>query len=367
MFHSHWCFLFGAAVAASLLTCRGEARADDSRDASSTLVASSGTQAGAAQGECNSALCSGCEECGCGYFYANAEAVFLAALGGTQRCTTFDITSNVVSNTIALPETGCDTNGGMVATPRITLGYQSDCCWGFDVRYWRMQEPTDVNDLDAATWCGADQQKCFRAETLDLEATRLFCVGDTQMQWAFGACYGEFEQSACLNACYSLNGDCCAGYANARNAFGGAGLTTALSCVRPIGCGNFSLFYSLRASLLFDSNATASAQTMTTYEDVDTIWTNGCKSISASDMGNLFIGELEVGGQWNYALKCLPANAFVRAAFEYQYWGESSGCSAACSSSEGNLDRMLGTACAQCCGNTHANLIGFSIGTGITY
>ena len=162
-------------------------------------------------------------------------------------------------------DTSCVANGGLIATPRVTLGYQGEC-WGFDVRYWRMQEPTELNSLGVQEWCGADQQTCFRAETLDLEATRLFCWGETQMQWSFGVRYGEFEQSSGLMAYQAVNAplgtDLYAGFANARHAFGGVGLTTALTGVRPVGCGNFSLFYSLRASLLWDSNATTSVQTL---------------------------------------------------------------------------------------------------------
>ncbi len=159
---------------------------------------------------------------------------------------------------------------------------------------------------------GADQQACFRAETLNVEATRLFCWGDTQMQWTFGVGYADFEQSTSLAAYQLCGNDVYAGYATARNAFGGIGLTTSLTGIRPIGCGNFNLFYSARASLLWDNNAVTSVDTLATYESGSGGWANGVNGAAAGDVGNLFIGEIEVGGQWNYALKCLPANAFIR-------------------------------------------------------
>ena len=40
---------------------------------------------------------------------------------------------------------------------------------------------------------------------------------------------------------------------------------------------------------------------------------------------DLFIGEVQAGIEWDFALRCLPAKAFFRTAFEYQYWDGSSG------------------------------------------
>ena len=37
----------------------------------------------------------------------------------------------------------------------------------------------------------------------------------------------------------------------------------------------------------------------------------------------MFIGEFQVGGEWDFDLQCVCAKAFVRAAFEYQYWKDS--------------------------------------------
>ena len=214
---------------------------------------------------------------------------------------------------------------------------------------------------------GADQQGLFQAETLDLEATRLFCWGDTQMQWAFGVRYGEFQQASALTAYELCGSDQYAGFASSRLAFGGVGLTSSLTGVRPIGCGNFNLFYSLRASLLWDTNTTTSVNTLAMYQAGDGGWADEFNGANAGTKGNLFIGEIEVGGQWNYALKCIPANAFIRAAFEYQYWGVTSDSCAAAFSGAGSLDGTLGVASAISGGCGHTNLLGFAVGAGITY
>ena len=44
---------------------------------------------------------------------------------------------------------------------------------------------------------------------------------------------------------------------------------------------------------------------------------------------NLFIGEIQLGLEWDYALRCMPANAFCRVALEYQRWSGGQGYSAA--------------------------------------
>ena len=48
---------------------------------------------------------------------------------------------------------------------------------------------------------------------------------------------------------------------------------------------------------------------------------------STSVDDNLFIGEIQLGLEWDYALRCLPANAFCRVAVEYQRWTGGTGLS----------------------------------------
>jgi hypothetical protein len=177
------------------------------------------------------------------------------------------------------------------------------------------------------------------------------------MQWAFGVRYGQFDETAAL-ALYENIDDPYFAYINARNTFGGVGLTTALTGVRPIGCGNFSLFYAVRASLLWDAKARNSISGFTTYQaEANT------PAVADEGPGTLFIGEVQGGGQWSYQLKCRPACAFVRTAFEYQYWGVTSEASTASTTSQAvSADSLVSTG-----GNAHTHLIGFNVGAGISY
>ena len=147
MNRSHWCLVFGVVAAASLLLCQSQALADDLLDASYTPVATAGTSAGAAHGACCQETCIPWEGCGCcgNHFYGSAEALFLAPIG-SQRDACYEI-DNARGRVLGHYDTDCVDNGGLIATPRITLGYQGEC-WGCEVRYRRMQEPTELNDLD---------------------------------------------------------------------------------------------------------------------------------------------------------------------------------------------------------------------------
>ena len=364
MYRSNWHFVFGVVAAGALLMCQSayqsKARADDLSVASTESAASADTSPGATRGDSVEAAClptNGCD--GCGHFYANAEAVFLACIG-TQRFLTV-ATGEPAANFLGAGfDTGQGANEGLVATPRITLGYQGPC-WGLEVRYWRMQNGKEVNDWLDDNLIGLEQVSGFRAETVDLEATRLFCWGKSQMQWAFGVRYGQFDETAAL-ALYEDIEDPYFEYINARNTFGGVGLTTALTGVRPIGCGNFSLFYAVRASLLWDPKASNSISGLSTFgAEANT------PIVSDEGPGTLFIGEVQGGGQWSYQLKCRPACAFVRAAFEYQYWNVTSEASSDPIYSKGIPAGPLQEQIIPTGGNAHTHLIGFNVGAGISY
>ena len=71
--------------------------------------------------------------------------------------------------------------------------------------------------------------------------------------------------------------------------------------------------------------------------------------------------------QWDIPLKCIPANAFVRGAFEYQYWGTSGCTEASATAFAGVLRGVNGYAVGSSGSESHVNLLGFSLGTGVTW
>ncbi len=344
----NWTLVFVSLAAVGLLVCQSAAFAQEAdlpvapMPSSVTPVAFS-LAASTTPVVTPAAPCMTCGEgcgcgCGCGcdrHWYAGVEALWLDPVGAQKITLSGD--DHVFSST---------EDSRMIISPRITLGWQGDC-WGIEARYWQMGQDTNVNMyayLDRDTGAGYYSQTQFAAETFDLEVTRLFTYGCTNFQWAGGVRYGQFHQGVELAAAES--DPPYAGFAASQLNFDGVGLTTALTGIRPVGCGNFNLFYSLRLSWLWDNNASGYA----IDGDLD-------PSTDKSD-ASLFIGEIEAGGQWNMALKCIPANAFIRASFEYQYWNVTDrDFYGPRSVPEGMTDT----------GKGHVNLVGFGIGAGITY
>ena len=128
----------------------------------------------------------------------------------------------------------------------------------------------------------------------DLEITRRFCIGDTQMQFAAGVCYGQLDQSSYLSANDLYGGGLYSGSVLSYRNFSGAGLTSALAGVRPIGCCDscLKLFYSARASILWDNHTNAGVDAWASY-GTGGGYAPGFEAGYADNSASLFVGELE--------------------------------------------------------------------------
>ncbi len=296
-----------------------------------------------------------CEEgcgCGCGcccdrHWIVSVEGLWLAPIGN-QRTATYTIDGDTYSAAAEAETT-------LSMSPRVTVGWQGEC-WGVQARYWQMEQTDNGVNVAPDEGYGYIAGQYFRAETFDIEVTRLFCLGETNFQWSGGVRYGELNQAALLTVVEAGSG-LHAGWAASALRFDGAGLTSSLTGVHSIGCKNFNLFASVRTSILWDNNALAAAAAGAASTSVHPVPDGDVEVSNAS----LFIGELEIGGQWNLALKCVPANAFVRASFDYQYWTTNDMTTAYATSTASG-----GVATANS-GNGHNNLVGFGITTGLTW
>ena len=274
---------------------------------------------------------------------------------------------------IANEETFGDFHGGVPSglfiTPRVTLGYQGEC-WGVQARYWRMEEGTDRqvpgigrNIFDNNSACGL-----FRAETVDLEGTRLFCWQDWKNQLAFGVRYAQLDEMSASSATQAVDGALFSGSSYARNEFGGAGLTLGLSGYRPVNCRCFNLFYNVRGSMLWDDRALSIAQTQSTVYTPDTGLAGSENGTLARGNGTMFIGEVQIGTQWNFQLCHNCADAFVRVALEYQYWNtqNTGGADSFSDAFVSDGTTITGHAVAHA-GDSRTDLIGFTVATGFTW
>jgi hypothetical protein len=379
MSRSKWSPMVASLVALGLLLCGNIARGDElasapSPDAivstASAPTAAPEKAAGSVQQACNA----GCVEQSCNgemcinrHWIIDVSAVWLAPIQ-SQHFGVAGLGTLLPNTQIGEIREGVatTTDDDFTISPRIALGVQGEC-WGFLVRYWRLQTGDLDSDFAFRTGEGASAATCFKAETLDLEVTRLLDQREngTMLQVSGGVRYAQLREGADLS--FSETGET-GNYQTsvlAKQEFSGAGFTLALQGVRPVNCSCFNLFYSVRGSILFDANASNYVATRADWAAVAP--GHAFNDAVAESNANLFIGELQVGGQWNLALKCVPANAFVRVAFEYQYWCVSNGGYAAAYSYAGPVAGPVGFAAGESDGNTHVNMVGFNIGTGLTW
>jgi hypothetical protein len=310
--------------------------------------------------------CPSCVSCepacdpGYGHWVAGVEAVFLSPHQNHHALNYYlENTTSVVEH-LSTQEADVD---GLYLTPRIWLGYQGEC-WGFQTRYWRMSEPgQDILPQDDAG-TGYTNSSVFKAETFDIEATRLVCFGKTRNVLSGGLRYGELKQDMSLSVVDVISDvGVYTGTALSRHQFSGVGPTVALTGYRPIGCENVSVFYSVRGSWLFDDDARNYVQTRASYAGTGSgdaqYWAiNGAN-------GNLFIGEIQVGVQWDFELVKNRANAFFRAAIEYQYW-DTTDTGYAYATSFVSTPDYTATVTGRA-NDAQVSLVGFSLSTGFTW
>jgi hypothetical protein len=126
-------------------------------------------------------------------------------------------------------------------------------------------------------------------------------------------------------------------------------------------------FYNLHYSVLWGPTNTAAETAMMIVVD-DPADAGSTNSARTRTDGTFTIGEVQLGLEWNYALQCLPANAFFTAALEYQRWDGGHGFSSAQSFAGGALDNSSDQATAiASTGAPEMNLFGFTLGTGLTW
>ncbi len=362
MSRSKWSLVFGSLAALGLLVCQNLARGDELESAPQPPDGSSApVQKPVLQKEntnaCVQQACNG-EMCINRNWIVDVDAVWLAPI---QHQNFGSVGFGTLTGTPLAPvgstATADTTNpSDFTLSPRITLGVQGDC-WGVLVRYWHLQTGDLSTDLAPSVPLptflnGTSSSSVFEAETFDLEVTRLLAGNneDNMFRASFGFRYAQLEEAAGL-----AFGGVDYGGVFARHEFSGPGVTCALQGVHQVNGTNFNLFFDARGSFIVDNNATTYAAS--TFDGVG-------KTDPETSNADLFIGEFQLGGQWNLPLKCMPAIAFVRFAFEYQYWATTNGTDAVANIPTG-VPGLFANSTAS--GNTHIDMVGFNIGAGLTW
>jgi hypothetical protein len=272
-------------------------------------------------------------------------------------------------------------------SPRIWLGVQG-CCWGTNLRYWHLQASEGSYDPSIGIqgdWIGYDCgtpdfgfTSCSRLEayTIDLELTRRFCLNDCAMQAAMGIRHAEIDHNESLWALANADQGLLTGMARANRLSRGTGLMFGLYGRKPIyPCSCVHWFYNARWSALWGPTQTS----VETFASVNVTSTDPNISGSAASVNGaytnvddtLFIGELQLGLEWLYSLQCVPANAFFRAALEYQRWDGGKGFSVSNSFAGAEVittaDPLSVITADAAASVPQMDLIGIALSTGLTW
>ncbi|MGD9635165.1 MAG: hypothetical protein AB7G28_12450 [Pirellulales bacterium] len=321
------------------------------------------------------------------FWTSGIEATFLAPdLNGGYA--DFSV-AEVANDRFSYFSTDTDDIDDLYVAPRLWIGVQG-CLWGVNARYWHLRanegsfDPTLGSD---GTWdgpnCGQTDfgfNSCndFEAYTVDLEVTRRVCLYDCWMQFALGVRHAEIEHDAALSAAALADDSVIFGFANAHRQSRGTGLLLGWYGRTPIfPCSCVHWFYNFRWSALWGPTETAAETgTLVTLTSTDPDAVAAAGSVNGANTcanDTLFIGEIQLGLEWDYALRCMPANAFCRLAVEYQRWSSGTGFSQSNSFAGAGIDNS-GVVTTTTLGDANAladapelDLVGLAASTGLTW
>jgi hypothetical protein len=253
------------------------------------------------------------------------------------------------------------TVGNMTVGPRIWAGIRGPAGWAGVVRYWRFVDDQGGFSPQAAPPFSLSQGH-LQLQTFDAEAIRYFSTPNSNLWLSMGVRHAQFQQSGTAISSSVVNNGLVTSSAFSGASTYATGITNGLFGTCRIHNTNWSWFYGGRTSFLWDGNAKSAVTTAVSYTDplVAAAAINGA---SFRNNGDLFIGEAQLGTQYNRQLVALPMNAFFRVAFEYQYWNLNMHGGAQSTSFAGNGANAIGVATARAGGST-LDLIGFNVATG---
>jgi hypothetical protein len=251
--------------------------------------------------------------------------------------------------------------------PRLTLGRELSENWGVQTRFFYLSD-TDSDGQPLPTPAAPVallSESGLRLYTIDVEAVRHIRRENWKIDATGGVRHGSLDMNSAVSAAGVFNGgaDFASSTAASGSSFDGTGLTGALIGRRQLGSSRASLFTSARGSVLWgDADAYAAAAS-----NVLTTGGAGTNFQGALGQGSteMTIIELAIGVQWDWALRCVPANAFFRTSFEYQNWDvDDNGAAFAVG---GAAAPGAATVAAASAGPAEVDLYGLVLGAGFTW
>jgi hypothetical protein len=215
------------------------------------------------------------------------------------------------------------------AAPRVWLGVENCNGWGARARYWQYNNSrafSDIGIIDDEPFGleGSSFDSFLNAYVIDAEATRRLCIGNWNLLGSFGFRHVQMNQTFHGTFVDIVDGEGAFLFTEQQAlGFNGSGLTLGAEAVRPIGCSGFSLFLNSRGSVLWGHSRTRQLLAEGAVDgEGDFLF-----AFQSDERFNdtLFMGEFQIGPQWNRRIACINADVFARAVFEAQWWHWGSG------------------------------------------
>ena len=331
-------------------------------------------------GCCGDACCCPVPVCRPTYWVGGVEATFLAP-DANDSFVSFLVEDNISTPTV---NESFGTNDvadidSLYVAPRLWVGIQR-CNWGLRARYWHLRADSDAYDpfsfapsgfegLEDIGYFAFNQLDMY---TIDVEGTYSFCACRVKNTLSFGVRYASADHVMGLSTQADVDDGASGtgilqGRAYAQRTAEGTGLTGSWYARKPLFCNScIHLIGGMRGSVLWgDSVAIAETGVL---EAAPGGFASSTNSAFVSQDDAMFIGEAQLGLQWDYRVQCFPADAFFRIAAEYQFWSAADGAAIANSfagfgtapnNSQGTADAVANT--------IDLDLYGFSIATGFTW
>jgi hypothetical protein len=272
--------------------------------------------------------------------------------------------------------------------PRMWLGIQG-CKWGTGVRYWHMQasefEYDGFFNNRGSSNFGIPDASYFStgrldAYTIDWEINRLFCVHSCQMMLSGGVRYAYLETDSSVTGLVETLADpmdeettvLLSGYGRGNALTRGTGVFLGLQGKQPLFTDScIHLFWNVKGSVLWGSTETSaeSSASVMVFDPDDPGNAATVNSANTAVDDDMWIGEFQLGLEWDYCLCCVPANAFVRLAAEYQRWdgGPGSSRTGAEAFAEVNGDDVAVLTTQADAFGPQLDLVGLALGAGLTW
>jgi len=257
--------------------------------------------------------------------------------------------------------------------PRIWAGRQLTPKWAIVVRYWEVSEaasttpdspPGQVNLPNFAT---LEEFRSLSMSTFDIEGVRSFTVSGFKLDASVGGrhathsyrnsieAFGVFTTGNFVNMDLSNGGS-----------FEGDGVTYALTARRQIFDLPAYLFVSGRGSSLVGTSDTF-ARAIGTVASAPSSPLVGAATVRRNNAeASATIAEFQAGLQVEQELQYIPAVAFFRAAFEYQYWNINA-LNVGGAGFGGTIGDLTTNSFSRINGDPSVKMMGLALATGLTW